>query len=756
MRTLSETLTAAQKKGSARGLVRLVITDGETVYTFYNFLDRILKLVHTESANSYSTVAILDNKDNYFTSLDLKGYTATISWGMTTTAGDEYSACTSLEVVATQPMSYPGRLLYYVAMNSVLDQMAGEQSNANYNPGYIGLTENDLVWSVQGTAALGANAMTLEKASLTVSTAEVNRGTRFTVSGDDTVYTLSIASATVNSKNHWEAETDYTDVTPSYVIPVAGNEDGFIYKCTASGTSGETEPEWPGVLSETVTDGTVEWTCENPEVTIAFTPALAQVATGHTVTFYAPGSVDSPKDNINAICAKTLYGFTPYSAVTTSWDSEDDLIDVLVFQDSFRIYDQGCTRKERVDWLIRWTKEVYRLENDNELHFINPTVSGETYDYTYAISGDHPFLSKSYTDAIINPNLISVASTEDGIGEGGAYDESYNLRMHWRKYIFPTESMEQGNAIATAILQRATLDSQGGTITVPIMNVGQEVWDYVKITDAREGGVSRTGNIQKIVRTWDGLAKEHRFDMTITFGGSGNIPSGNALAHAKDATADAIQESAKRVSDASSTLVLETSNILLDLITQLTDSVIELAKRIDDIAGAYDSVSDTNLIVDKLTVSRECIVPGPVNGNHAASKAYVDGRVYESGVDTSKRTIEFCLNGSAALKAEDKVYARIPSHMEGYQLVEVAACCESPGSVSGQVTLTLSLNGASMLSSDINIDEGETDSSDSEDAPEIDSENDIVSEGEQICASVDSAGEDVYYCVVQATFEAVS
>lgn len=44
------------------------------------------------------------------------------------------------------------------------------------------------------------------------------------------------------------------------VVPVARN--GYVYKVTAAGTSGLTQPTWPTTIDATVTDGSVVWTCE--------------------------------------------------------------------------------------------------------------------------------------------------------------------------------------------------------------------------------------------------------------------------------------------------------------------------------------------------------------------------------------------------------------------------------------------------------------------------------------------------------------
>src|SRR5579859_3127460 len=44
--------------------------------------------------------------------------------------------------------------------------------------------------------------------------------------------------------------------------PTDPNQTGFVYKATASGTTGEVEPAWP--VSGSVTDGSISWTPETP------------------------------------------------------------------------------------------------------------------------------------------------------------------------------------------------------------------------------------------------------------------------------------------------------------------------------------------------------------------------------------------------------------------------------------------------------------------------------------------------------------
>lgn len=60
------------------------------------------------------------------------------------------------------------------------------------------------------------------------------------------------------------------------VVPTAPNVTGYQYQCTTAGKTGTTEPLWPTVVGQTVTDGAAVWTCASPTV--------PQLQVGQTVT----------------------------------------------------------------------------------------------------------------------------------------------------------------------------------------------------------------------------------------------------------------------------------------------------------------------------------------------------------------------------------------------------------------------------------------------------------------------------------------
>lgn len=63
---------------------------------------------------------------------------------------------------------------------------------------------------------------------------------------------------TLHITGYWVANKEYT-AEYDWVVPT--DYEGLSYECTTGGTSGATEPTWPTDPGETVTDGTVVWTC---------------------------------------------------------------------------------------------------------------------------------------------------------------------------------------------------------------------------------------------------------------------------------------------------------------------------------------------------------------------------------------------------------------------------------------------------------------------------------------------------------------
>ena len=296
----------------------------------------------------------------------------------------------------------------------------------------------------------------------------------------DTIKTLfaAIAAGTTPMYAAWQANTAY--VVGDKVRPVSGIS--YAYKCTTAGTThASNEPEWTSTIGATFADGTVTWTCVH---------------------------FDNP--------------FSDCSAIAVEWDSEDSLIDAYIPKDSFRIF-KGSSRLSILRRLIDYTKCIMRFENDGKIHIRVPVTTGEVYDYEYSLTvdGEHPFFSKAYRENIVIPNKIVVSSLEDdspfyvGSATSAASFALLPKIQYEETYL---ASNAQGTGIAEAMIAKYEMSAETGSVYVKIMNTMQELYDYILVTDARQGD-ARAGNVGSIVRRWNVEEVPFRFDMTISFGG---------------------------------------------------------------------------------------------------------------------------------------------------------------------------------------------------------------------------------------------
>jgi len=115
-------------------------------------------------------------------------------------------------------------------------------------------------------------------------------------------------------------------------------------------------------------------------------------------------------------------------------------------------------------------------------------------------------------------------------------------------------------------------------------------------------------------------------------------------------------------------------------------------------------------------------------------------------------TVQVALNGSSPLTTSDKAYFRIPGTLNGMNLVAVAAMCVGASS-SGTPTFTVKNGATSMLSTNLTIDAGETDSSTAAVPAVINAANDGVATGNQIEVACSGSGTGVTYTVVELQFQ---
>jgi hypothetical protein len=169
--------------------------------------------------------------------------------------------------------------------------------------------------------------------------------------------------------------------------------------------------------------------------------------------------------------------------------------------------------------LLDYTSNMARFEADGKVHILKPVTTGETYDYEYSLEKqDHKFFSKAYRNTLIIPSRVYVMSYKDDDPQyiGSAQTSDYgSLPSEVRKVGYiqaKLESKDQADDMAEALIAKAEMGSKRGEAEIRI-NVGAEVFDYVKVTDKRQGD-TRTGNLGYIHRRFG----PDKWVMTFGFG----------------------------------------------------------------------------------------------------------------------------------------------------------------------------------------------------------------------------------------------
>ena len=356
-----------------------------------------------------------------------------------------------------------------------------------------------------------------------------NDGSLTTLDFEHYQVVISYGYNTGATRSAWAVGTVYA--IDDIRVPITAN--GYQYRCSIAGTShASIEPTWPTDLGVTVTDGTVTWEMDgnSGEEYSRSAPLRVRVQELHSgmgilkCILRCVGIPDQMKNDkaqaeytqtssdtntvktlISAVCAagSGLNGaYNGHTVITVVYDSEDSLIDTFIPADFFFIR-VGENRWDKIEWLLGNTKCKARIGNDGKLHILVPVITGVTYDYQYEwdVAGEHTFWNKSIRLRFIEPNKVIVSSLpEQGTYTGSAPSAaSYALDPKPDRPIYQRlVSKAQATAIAEAMIERYELDAERGFATVP-MNVGQELWDYVKVTDSRQGD-TKTGNIQFLQR----------------------------------------------------------------------------------------------------------------------------------------------------------------------------------------------------------------------------------------------------------------
>jgi len=549
------------------------------------------------------------------------------------------------------------------------------------------------------------------------------------------------------ARSAWVAGSTYA--VDAVVRPVTAN--GYQYRCAVAGTvAGTTEPTWPTDLGVRVADSSVTWEADgnSGEEYSRTSPLRQRVQELHSgrgvmkVILRPEGIFNQLKEDkakaettlvvadtstvqslINAIAGTTLAPYGGYTAYTTTYDSTDSLIGSFKPAEYFSVKENE-SRYQKIEQLLAWTGSKMRAEADGAIHFQDPTTSGTAYNYEYKwnVQGDHLFWNKSIRLRFVEPNEVIVKSADDhspSYAGTATSTPSYDLAPKTQTLRARLTSTAEASSIASAMIERYELNAEKGAVVVP-MNVGQELWDYVKVTDDLSGD-TRIGNIQFIQREVE-IFKDGRpltWRMICSFG--------------------------KLASLSLSSLLLvsggEAARLSNDQILRLFDAI---ADRLDilntDLTTLWDKVnSPTNIYATVAQTSAGLLTQKAVTPNSLAAS------------ERGERIIEIPLNAGTALTTSDKAYGRIPSTMNGWKLIAVAAMVKGASS-SGAVTLTVKNGATSMLSTNITIDVSEYDTLTAATPAVIDAAEDDIVTGDQIEVACTGAGTGVTYCVVELIF----
>ena len=233
---------------------------------------------------------------------------------------------------------------------------------------------------------------------------------------------------------------------------------------------------------------------------------------------YVPDRIntDTVKTILDAIAGATLTAFDTYPAHTITYDSgyDDSIINAFTPRDAFAI-GKGESRLSAFRKAMSYLKSKARIENDAgtaTIHIFQPTITGVTFDYEFndaqALT-NHNFFNKSVRTRLVLPNKVVVRGHPDYDEPFASYTgndtdaDSYAAlgNQYYTETIYVrAASNAECTRLAEAKIQGYQIAAERGHGLAP-MNVGQEVMDYVKITDSAAGD-TRIGNIGFLQRNY--------------------------------------------------------------------------------------------------------------------------------------------------------------------------------------------------------------------------------------------------------------
>lgn len=522
MRTLTATELSNQKGRVVKPLIKIVLTHNSTSYTYTS--SRILKLKRSEKHWSQSAEVVLDDADKVLHGLDLEGFKGVISRGFTTSEGDEYSATAPLWVVGQQRDSYKGKLLCSLSLVGTLDLMAQDKALSRYTQDDDDSnTVKDLLDAIAGatlapfshcsavtitydsedalldafvpadyfTVAVGDTRLAKMKELLRYTACQIR------VEDDEEIHVfVPVVSVTPTVTLRPNAAGDETNLTPGtgnnyeqVDEEVADEASTYVYNNKVSSY----QRDLYNIPTSAIGTGTIT------KITLYFrvmnwgidgNTVKGVIKSNSTVTETAEKNPYS--DFGNSVWGTYSQDWTTNPADSQPWEWSD-IADLQI----------GVSLKADATHLTYCT-QVY-------VEVVVPL------DYEYRLEDTyHTFFSKRFRRRIVFPNKVTVANDDYS---GSATDASYSLIPKEEKKYMRVTSDAQCASLAAAILSNFQLDAEKGAAVIPFMNIGQEEYDYVLITDTRAGD-TRAGNIGWFTEYYE----KNKFSMSFGFGRASTLP----------------------------------------------------------------------------------------------------------------------------------------------------------------------------------------------------------------------------------------
>ncbi len=526
---MSATLLAAQKSIGVGNLAnkpycQIVLTrSGQTTRT-YTTEDRLIRVRHVEEDDNIIAEVLLDNSDGALTSIDFEQYQGVIPYGYTTSAGNEVSPCAPLKVIGQQFYSAPGYLLCNLYLIGIPNQLRRDKAIAEYTQESTDTNTVKTLISAVCAASTGLSSAYNDYTAITVVYDSED-------SLIDTFKPADYFSISIN-ESRWDKIEELLNYTGcKWRFENDGKLHIFVPKITVTNID----------VGSAATDRNVTSVAGYTQIDLA-NPALAsgkitsvEVWANTTLAGFRVGTFYLVSGTTYRCRDSAIIGtVTAGSKQTITQDSSGNALAITVVAGDFIgcYYTGGTLETSNSGGSGRAYTIGEKIDPGDQAtdyytdagYSISLYATGTDYDYEYRFLVDtyHTFFNKTIRNRFVDPNKEIVNSHPGHIPaytgsatSATSFALAQKIHTTYRRLVSDAEAA----LIAAAIIEQNELDAESGSAIVP-MNCGQEIWDYVKFTDAREGGDTKVGNVQYIERNVDVTKSMGKggYDMTLRFG----------------------------------------------------------------------------------------------------------------------------------------------------------------------------------------------------------------------------------------------